>query len=150
MTNLADFSPRFIGGDSLLNELLDIANGKSTNFPSYNLVKESDSRYRLELALAGYTEDDVSVTVEKNRLFVSSEGVKMSVDAPDEQYIQRGVARRKFRNTWILHDHLKVDAAEFVNGMLLIHMRMEVPEEEKPRQIPIGNSKQQFLTEQES
>lgn len=146
LTNLSDFSPRFIGGDSLLNELLDIANGKATNFPSYNLVKESNTRYRLELALAGYTERDVDVTVEKNRLIVSSDGVADS----SEQYIQRGVAKRKFRNTWILHNHLNVDGAEFVNGMLMIHMTMEVPEEDKPRQIPIGTSEKQLLTEQES
>lgn len=137
----------FIGGDTLFNELDRLCDNVNPSFPSYNLVKVGEKDYRLELALAGYTESDIDITVEKDRLIVSSDG--SSTDT-DEEILYRGIAKRKFRSQWKMHQHLEVASANFENGMLFINLAMKVPEEDKPRKIAIGRTvDKQLLTESE-
>lgn len=132
----------FIGLDRIWDELTRTPDVNNT-FPKYNIIRHEDMKYTIELALAGYTEDQIMIEVKDRVLFVSGE----SADDADVNYVHKGVSTRKFAQKFRLAEYVVVDSAEFVNGMLKINLFVDVPEEMKPRQIPIGGTKRQLLTE---
>ncbi len=104
-------------------------------YPPFNITREGDMVYRIELAVAGFTDQDLSVTVKENTLTVK--GAKR--DPQDERvYLHRGIANRSFERSFTLADHVVVEDAALKNGMLEIHLRREVPEEKKAREIAIN------------
>lgn len=134
-----DFSPLFrstIGFDRL-TRLIDAAsrvdNG-SLGYPPYNIEKTGDDTYRLTMAVAGFSPDELDITVQENSLVVTGKAKK---DEQDGRYLHRGIARRAFERHFSLADHIKVIGASLGNGMLHVDLTREVPEAAKPRKIEI-------------
>jgi molecular chaperone IbpA len=124
-----------IGFDRLFNLLDDSTRWASEdNYPPYNIERTGTDHYRIALALAGFTADEVSVTAEQNVLTV--EGRKSEKD--EHQYLYRGISARPFKRVFNLADHVEVKGASFEAGLLNIDLVLEVPEARKPRRVPIN------------
>jgi molecular chaperone IbpA len=100
-----------------------------TNYPPYNLIKESSVDFRLEIALAGYKREDIEVTTEWNKLFVEA---KKSGNSDDE-YLHKGLAKRAFTRTWTLSDDVEVKDVSFEDGLLTIKLNRVIPEHQKKK-----------------
>jgi len=134
-----------VGFDRLLN-LMDNPNlwtGEEQHYPPYNIERTGEDAYRISLAIAGFTQDEVSITTEQNVLTV--EGRKTEKSPGD--YLYQGISARAFRRVFNLADYVQVKGASFENGILQIELVREVPEAMKPRRIAIGtsNDNQQIL-----
>jgi molecular chaperone IbpA len=107
----------------------DTAYESHTNYPPYNLIKESNVDFRLEIALAGYKREDIEVTTEWNKLFVEAK----KVSDTDDEYLHQGLAKRAFTRTWTLSDDVEVCDTEFVDGLLTIKIKRVIPEHQKKK-----------------
>jgi len=138
MRTTFDFSPLFrssVGFDRLVNALEAASRVESIdNWPPYDIAKTGEDDYRITMAVAGFGEDELSVTQEQNMLLVAG---KKSADE-NAQYLHRGIAGRAFQRRFQLADHVRVEGATLVNGLLTIDLRREIPEEMKPRRIAIS------------
>jgi molecular chaperone IbpA len=140
MRTAFDFSPLYrssIGFDRVF-DLLENASRSSTvdNWPPYDIAKIGDNNYRITVAVAGFAEDELSMTQEHNVLTVA--GQKSTEE--NGEYLHRGIAGRAFERRFQLADHVKVTGAELKNGLLTVDLKREIPEEMKPRQIAIGGN----------
>jgi molecular chaperone IbpA len=138
MRTSLDFSPFYrssVGFDHIF-DLLNNATRVQTidNWPPYDIAKTSDDAYRIEMAVAGFAEDELSIVTEANLLVVSGEKKTNG----NGEYLHRGLANRPFTRRFELADHVKVVAAHLANGLLTIELQREVPEAMKPRRIAIG------------
>jgi molecular chaperone IbpA len=137
-----DLSPlyrSFIGFDHLAS-LMDAAarTDKQPSFPPYNIEALDKDKYRITMAVAGFSEDELSLQSENNTLVVS--GTKAGKDQNDERkFIHQGIAERNFERKFQLGDHVKVLGADLANGLLSIDLEREIPEALKPRKIEIGS-----------
>lgn len=133
-----DFSPLFRHsvGFERMQQLLDAAQRTESNnsYPPYNIEQTGEDGYRITMAVAGFSENDIDVTVTDNTLVVSG---KLADDDRDTTYLHRGIAGRAFERRFELADHIKVVRGSLVNGLLNIDLVREVPEEKKPRKIAI-------------
>ncbi|MDC9809874.1 MULTISPECIES: Hsp20 family protein [Rhizobium] len=136
-TNL-DFSPLFrssVGFERMLNALEAASRAETIdNWPPYDIVKTGEDDYRIAMAVAGFSQDELAIIQEQNMLVVSGQ----KANGEDVQYLHRGIAGRSFQRRFELADHVKVLDAGLVNGLLTIDLKREIPEEMKPRQIEIG------------
>ena len=138
--NTFDFSPLFrstIGFDRL-TRLVDAAarmDNAALAYPPYNIEKTGEDAYRLTMAVAGFSQDEIDVTVHENSLLVTGKAKK---EDENGRYLHRGIARRTFERRFSLAEHIKVVGASLVNGMLHVDLVHEVPEAMKPRKIEIG------------
>lgn len=137
-----DLTPLFrstVGFDRLA-AMLDSAgrlDEQTFSYPPYNIEKLSDDDYRITMAVAGFADKDLDVTVKDRSVVVTGKG---SQDTQAVQYLHRGVAGRAFERRFELADHIQVKGANLVNGLLHIDLVREVPEALKPRTIAIGAS----------
>jgi len=132
-----------IGFDSMFDELLRASNQQNTqNYPPYNVVKHSEDKFVIELAVAGFREGDIAVTVEKNQLTITGEKIE-SLDelAKEVEYLHRGISSRSFNRTFTLADHVEVVDASSKDGILSITLERKVPEELQPKKIAIAYNK---------
>lgn len=137
-----DFSPlyrSFVGLDRMAG-LIDAATAQASNtasYPPYNVVRLSEDAYRIDLAVAGFAQDDLTIESEQNRLTITGRIADKS--ANDEvDYLHRGIAERGFERRFQLADHVRVETADLANGLLSISLKRELPEALKPRTIAIG------------
>ena len=107
-------------------------------YPPYNIEKTDEDAYRISLAVAGFTDEELSIEARENALVVSA---KKAEDDGDRTYLHRGIATRAFERTFQLADHIRVTGATHENGMLHIDLVREVPEALKPRRIEIANGR---------
>jgi molecular chaperone IbpA len=133
-----DFAPLFrtaIGFDRLAR-LADTAaaSAVSTTYPPYNIEKTGDDSYRLAVAVAGFSQDELEIVVQDNTLVVSG---KPAEDSEKGQLLYRGIAGRAFERRFVLADHIVVDGASLKNGLLHVGLKRVVPEALKPRRISI-------------
>ena len=139
MRTTFDFAPLFrssIGFDRMLDTLETASRVTSVdNWPPYDIVKTGEDDYHISMAVAGFTEDDLTITQEQNMLRVT--GQKMGDEEDNRQYLYRGIAGRAFERRFELADHVKVVGASLVNGLLKIDLKREVPEEMRPRRIAV-------------
>jgi molecular chaperone IbpA len=138
-----DFSPLFrstIGFDRLMR-LADAATrvDSGSTYPPYNIEVTADDAYRLTMAVAGFAQEDLDLTVKENVLLVAGKAKK---DEDQSRYLHRGLARRAFERRFQLADHIKVAGAHLDNGLLHIDLVRQVPEEMKPRKIAIAGAAQ--------
>lgn len=117
-----------IGMDEWLHRMGAVHETKS-NYPPYNLVKESSIRFRLEVALAGFKKDDIKVYTENNKLFV--EGAQSTEEKPVEEYVHRGLASRDFTRVWTISDDVRVEEVSYVDGVLSVILQRIIPEHQK-------------------
>jgi molecular chaperone IbpA len=103
-------------------------------YPPYNIEKVGENAYRITMAVAGFTEDDLTITTQGTSLIVSGEA---KGDTGEVEYLHRGIARRGFQRRFELAEHIEVDGARLENGLLQLNLTRHVPETLKPRQIPI-------------
>ena len=132
-----------VGFDQMFDRLLgdfqlNVANN-STNFPPYNIRKDGDTKYFIEMAVAGLSEDDLEVDLKEGILSIRS---KSSPNTVEETYVHRGIAKRQFERSFTLSDDVLVKGCELINGMLTVELEKVIPEEKKTRSIPIGKPKQ--------
>jgi len=141
-----DFSPLFrstIGFDRL-TRLADAAmrvDNASLGYPPYNIEKTGEDTYRLTMAVAGFSPDELDVTVQHNSLVVTGKAKK---DEHESRYLHRGIARRAFERHFSLADHIKVAGATVANGMLHVDLAREIPDAAKPRKISISTGKSEL------
>ena len=138
-----DFAPLYratVGFDRLFNAL-DAAQrvDESTfSYPPYNIEKTGDDTYRITMAVAGFTEGELDVTVKEGTLTIS--GSKQKSEGDESKFLHRGVAFRSFERRFDLADFIQVAAANLENGLLHVELVREVPEAAKPKSIKIGGS----------
>ncbi len=135
-----DLSPLFrtaIGFDRMAR-LIDTAQDAASApaYPPYNIAKTGENAYRLTMAVAGFGQDDIEITVRENQLVVSG---KLKDEAAGE-LLYRGIAGRAFERRFALADHMVVDGADLQNGLLHVALKRVVPEALKPRRVTIGAS----------
>lgn len=138
MRTTFDFSPLFrssVGFDRLLNAL-EAASRVDTigNWPPYDIAKTGEDDYRITMAVAGFAQEELTLTQEQNTLVVSGQ----KTNEESGQYLHRGIAGRAFQRRFELADHVKVVNASLENGLLSIDLKREIPEEMKPRRIEIA------------
>jgi len=140
MRTTFDFAPLFrssVGFDRMLDALESASRlAPIDNWPPYDIAKVGDDDYRISMAVAGFTPDDLTVTQEQNMLTVA--GQKSDEGEENRQYLHRGIAARAFQRRFELADHVKVLGASLVNGLLTIALKRQLPEEMKPRRIAIA------------
>jgi len=139
-----DFDPFAIGFDRLFERLSTIDTG--SNYPPYNIIKHDENSYVIEVAVAGFAEDELEVEVHDGILTISGSS-KMDENSPT--YVHRGIARRDFVRKFTLADTVEVVAAQVINGMLQVRLDNHIPEHKKPRKIPLSYEEpKQFLSEE--
>jgi len=136
--DLERFMGLSVGFDRMFNRMMNSpTTQQESGYPPYNIRKVDDYNYVIEIALAGFSESDIEVEVADGVISVRSLGEKgkQNLDTPD--YVHRGIANRSFSKSWTLSDDMVVKGAEFQNGLLNINLEKVVPEEKKPRIVPI-------------
>jgi molecular chaperone IbpA len=125
-----------IGFDRLFDDFENRwANSVQTNYPPHNVLRTSDSTYEIQLAITGFSKEEISVEVNQDHLVVRGE--RLRDDDADHQYLYRGLATRDFQKIFPLADHVEVKSSSIKNGILTIYLERIIPESLKPRIIPI-------------
>ena len=137
----------FVGFDALIDDLERIHSaGKSgkDNYPPHNVVKIDEEKFLIEMALAGFKEEDISVEVKDGILKVQGEMPK-----DEREFAYKGISSRKFEKSFRLSEFVVIDGADLNDGILVVYARVELPEEKRPREIEIGSAgastKKEFL-----
>lgn len=126
-----------VGIDRLFNDLdrlMQIGTPNNGGYPPFNLEKLADNNYRITLAVAGFTDNDIEITQQENALIVT--GQKAEEDTAN--YLHRGIATRNFKREFVLGDRIEIKTAALKDGMLVIDLNEIVPEEAKPKKIPLN------------
>lgn len=137
-----DFAPLYratVGFDRVADLMDRVLTNEVTHstYPPYNIEKTADDAYRISVAVAGFSSDDLSIEQRENALIVSA---KKAETDEETTYLHRGIATRAFEKRFHLADHVRVTGASHTDGMLHIEMTREVPEALKPRQISIESA----------
>jgi molecular chaperone IbpA len=125
----------FFGFDELFNSLNNPQQKQS--YPPYNVVRKDDNHYLIEIAVAGFKSDEIDLILEKGILTVSGKHKEYENNRNDE-YVHKGISTRDFSRSFTLAETIKVVGADIVNGLLLIGLENEIPEEDKPQTINLG------------
>jgi len=128
---LANVSRALIGFDHIFNHRLQQLNG---NYPPHNIVKFSDSSYAIEVAVAGFSKDEITVEVDQDQLIVRG---TQQITEGSKEYLHRGLASRNFEQNWTLAEYMEVKGAEVKDGMLIVNIERHIPEALKPRLIEV-------------
>lgn len=137
-----DFAPLYrssVGFDQIANMMDRVlsSDGAAPSYPPYNIEKLNDDSYRISIAVAGFSDDDLNVEVRDKALIVSA---RKSGEDEGKTYLHRGIATRAFERRFHLADHVHVTGAAHSDGMLHIELERQVPEALKPRQITIAST----------
>ena len=135
LDNFNQLTPYAVGFDRIFDNLSRYTtdNVQSTGFPPYNIRKEGDYNYVIELALAGFGKDDIEVEVADGTLSVRS----VKENSEDDSTVYRGISYRRFERKFTMADDIVVNGAKLENGMLTVDLERVVPEEKKPRLISV-------------
>ena len=136
MTHLdifGQFRPFAIGFDRYFEDLERMSNITQTNYPPYNVVKEDDEHFSVELAVAGFSKKDVSITKEKNVLVIEGK-----VEDESKDFDHKGLASRAFKRSFTLADDVEISGASLKDGILVVSLERIIPEEDKPISIKIS------------
>ena len=143
--DLNRIAERAVGFDRMFDVFENMVTEKSA-YPHHNIIKTGQETYLVELAVAGFDDKDISIELEKNTLHIR--GDKAEEQDPDFEYLHRGIATRSFHKTIQLADTIEIGDAVLENGILRLFLQNIIPEEKKPKRIPITKSgKKQLLTE---
>ena len=137
-----DFSPLYrstVGFDRLFTMLDSLAqpdNGQT--YPPYNIERTGEDAYRISMAVAGFSDSEISIEAHRNVLTVKGE--KAEEQNEGSEFLHRGIAARAFERRFQLADHVEVTGAQLANGLLHIDLKRNIPEEMKPRRIAIAST----------
>jgi molecular chaperone IbpA len=149
-SHLKDFDKFLVGFEDQFDKLAKFHTDMTKNipnYPPYNIKKTGDNTYTIEIAVAGFGQSDIDIEIDGGRLVVKG-NVASKDDTKD--FIFQGIANRAFTRAFALNDQVEVKDAELFNGMLKIALERMVPEEKKPKKVPVKSKGQkQFLTEDE-
>jgi molecular chaperone IbpA len=138
MTNNQKYArfPRsaFVGFDHIFKELEDMTKHAADHYPPHNIIKDEDMKYRIEVATAGFKEEELSVELKDGILEVNGDHTPRGLE-----FIHKGISTRKFHRSFRLSEYTQVTGASLENGILAIHLEVVLPEEKKPRKIEINN-----------
>jgi molecular chaperone IbpA len=135
-----DLTPLYrttVGFDRMFDLLDTLGKSEATGYPPYNIERVDEDRYRITLAVAGFSDGDLDIELHESTLKVV--GVKPEQEE-SRAYMHQGIAGRGFERRFQLADHVKIDGASLVNGLLNIDLRREIPEAKKPRKIEINSN----------
>src|SRR3954447_1078931 len=142
MPQTYDFGPLFgstVGFDRVFDLLQSATRGQqeADKYPPYDIERTGENAYRITLAVAGFKEDELTITAERNLLFV--EGERRPTEAPGAErgFLHRGIGARAFKQRFQLADHVKVTGASLTDGLLTIELVREIPEVLRPRRIEV-------------
>jgi molecular chaperone IbpA len=125
-----------IGFDNMFDELMRVtAQQTNSNYPPHNVIKTGENSMTIEVAVAGFTEGEIDISVERQTLTIS--GSSKREDHSETEYLHRGISRRDFRQSFTLADHVEVQNASVKDGILTVFLKREVPEESLPKSIAI-------------
>ena len=135
MTGLTTLFPRssFVGFDHLFNELDHVARHANDSYPPHNILKIGESDYLIELAVAGFSKDELTIEVKDRTLSISGDHVSKG-----REFIHRGISTKKFKRTFRLSEHVIVHGADIQDGILSVDLKYVIPEDQRPRKISIG------------
>lgn len=125
--------PFFIGFNRELSRLNNAHKVNSQSYPPYDLIKLDEDTYRLSIAVAGFTKQDIDVSVDNGTLIIKGEIVEVT----DAEVVHKGIASRKFTRSFALGEYMEVTGADMKDGMLHINVDRIIPEEKKPKSIKI-------------
>lgn len=129
-----------IGFDAMLDELMRAAGSQTqSNYPPHNVIKTGDDTVLIEVAVAGFDEGEISITVENNTLHITGE--QLRAEDASWEYYHRGLSRRNFKQKFTLAEHVEVINATVRNGILSVYLERKLPEEKKPKNIAIKYNK---------
>ena len=123
----------FVGFDNLFDEFERMSSFTDNNYPAYNIIKTGNEDYKIEIAVAGFNENEISIEVKKGLMTVEASKAKLS-----NEYLHRGIAERSFTKQFRLADNMEVKNADLRDGLLTVNLYREIPEAEKPKQIKIN------------
>ena len=126
-----------VGFDSIFDRFFDMDTTRDSGYPPYNIRKINEAQYVIEIALAGFSKDDIEVEVTEGTLTVRSK--KEEETNGDDSFVHKGIAKRSFLRSWTLSDDIIVQGADLKDGMLIINLEKVIPDEKKPRLIQIGS-----------
>ena len=126
-----------VGFDSVFDRFFDMDTNREQGYPPYNIRKINDIQYVIELALAGFSKDDIEIELTEGNLAVRSK--KEEETNGDDSFVHKGIAKRSFLRSWTLSDDIIVKGADLKDGMLIINLEKVIPDEKKPRLIQIGS-----------
>tara|TARA_B100000586_G_C20036549_1_gene395680 strand:- start:263 stop:715 length:453 start_codon:yes stop_codon:yes gene_type:complete len=128
-----------VGFDSVFDRFFDMDLTRDSGYPPYNIRKINEAQYVIEIALAGFSKEDIEVEVTEGNLAIRSKEEKETDE--DESFVHKGIAKRSFLRSFTLSDDIIVKGADLKDGMLIINLEKVIPDEKKPRLIQIGTSK---------
>jgi molecular chaperone IbpA len=126
--------PFFIGFNRELSRLNNAHKTNSQSYPPYDLLKLNEDTYRISIALAGFSKEDINISVDEGTLIISGE----IAEVVDAEVIHKGIAGRKFTRSFALGEYMEVESAELADGMLHVNVVRNIPEEKKPKTININ------------
>jgi molecular chaperone IbpA len=133
-TALQHLNRALIGFNRISNDFENRHVNSTTNYPPYNVIQRDENNFEIEIAVAGFDKEDITVAVDQDQLIIKGNRTK---DEDSEKYIHRGLAARDFERAFTLVDHVEVGDAELTNGILRVKLTRVVPEALKPRLIAI-------------
>ena len=135
--DLSPFYRNSIGVDRLFDRLINqIDTTASTNYPPYNIVKTGENTFEVQVAVAGFSQGEIEISVKDGDLIITGE--KLSTDLPDgHEYTHQGISARRFVRSFSLADYVEVDSAEARDGILTVKLERHIPEAMKPKTIAI-------------
>ena len=139
-----EYAPHAVGLDDVFHRL-EAMSGNNVNYPPYNLIKHDSSNFSIEVALAGFTRDEIEVSTEHNILKVASKSPKQD---SERTYLHKGVSKRSFTRSWQLAEDVKVKDVKYEDGLLAIDLERIVPDHQKRTVYNIGSTKKQLLMEE--
>ena len=156
MTHLSLFGPGFKDFDKFFVGFEDTAKQMQTlhadltknipNYPPYNIRKNGENSYTIEIAVAGFADTEIDIEIDGGKLIVK--GNVEAANNQEDNFLFKGIATRAFTRAFAIDDHIEVKNAELFNGMLKIALERLIPEEKKPKKIPVKSAgKKQLLTE---
>lgn len=142
--NTTNFDKFFVGADRMLKALSNVNEAYTKaipNYPPYNIVKNDENNYTIEMAVAGFGKQNIDIEIANNKLIIK--GGLTTENMADEtvnpvNYLWKGISDRYFTRTFALADSIEVKNAELVNGMLKVFLENVIPEDKKPKKVPVN------------
>lgn len=138
LPNISDLTRSSVGFDRLFNEIeKNFVNSQTTNYPPYNVVQLNDKEWAISVAVAGFSMEELEITVHNNLLTIEGNSAKEKYE--EGRYLHRGIGTRTFKRTFTLADHVEVENASLELGILTVNLIRNVPESMQPKKIAISN-----------